>query len=174
MADLQNFLDLIRKEISGSSATRYQSRFQTSDIVQESAVQLISEFANCDSESPGQITNAWLKVVGRGNAAKLRRKNDAECRAVSKEVTLESDPKTSFASPEDSAEFAEVSASLVIAVARLDFLERKVIQAVYGENRSLASVAEELGCCKKKIQRVHTAVLDKLARSLKQSGVDRL
>lgn len=172
MNDFQEMLETIRTSVHGQSHRKFQSRFGTSDVTQECAIQLINEFrSRAEKKEEPTITRKWLKLIGRGTAWKLRRKNDALRRSVSAETLKDLDrvPNAASQSPDAVAILNEHSASLIYAIGQLSPLERTVIDGHYTKQMSLNEIARSLGINRKKIQRVHSAALAKLKTELVES-----
>lgn len=74
-------------------------------------------------------------------------------------------------SPEDSALRQDVLHSLEDCMAELEPEERRLLVEVYGNERTLQDVAEELGCHRSSVSRQHTALLDYLRMRLSQRRV---
>lgn len=171
MIGLQELLDRMKPAIRGRSTGGYRARFSTSDVTQECAIQLISEFSSADADaSPRdrQITLAWLKTIARGTAAKMRRKNSAACRSIEREENVNLGFKSKEAlRPDEEIEIREMTSKLVSVLATIGTFQRRVIDGHYRNGKSLRAIALEMDICPKKIQRVHNAALAEIKRKLR-------
>ena len=163
--DFQQLLEKIRPAIKGRVYGACRSRFQTSDISPECAVQLIREVKKnkrIQDDGDPQISVAWLQTIGRGMLAKLLRFNEAQCRRASSQVELQSHSVTQESHPDDSAELSEASSALVLAASKLKPLQRQIIDLHYRQGWTLKKIGLKTGFHEKHIQRQHKLALERL------------
>ncbi len=148
----------------------FQSRFGTSDISQELAVQLIEynrvDKHNRTSDEPATSSLAWLSKVGKNVASKLRRYNSAAKRSVDVESEFDNQLHSSGQTPIDIAAFRELSTELIIAISSLDSVSRLIIDGHYNKGMSLNAIAEDLELSPRSVQRKHLQAIAELRRSI--------
>lgn len=147
----------------------FQSRFRTSDISQEVAVQLIKRGGKLphDEFGSGNAANqAWLLGVAKNVACKMRRSNLAAKRSVKSESTTTVAERTHSDTPAANAMHREISVKLVLAISKLDEDARKIIDYHYCRGFSLAETARTLGMCPNRIHRAHKKALEQLRKLL--------
>jgi RNA polymerase sigma factor for flagellar operon FliA len=80
-------------------------------------------------------------------------------------ASMLSDPKSN--DPEDSAEFKEMRALLVRAIADLPEAERAVVTLYYGEELLLRDIGEVMGVSESRVSQIHSRALYLLNRTLR-------
>lgn len=139
----EKLLGRIRPAVRGQNR-RYSARFQTSDVLQESAVQIIGEVEKSDSEDfdPPQ---AWLNKVGRGHAAKLRDHHGAQKRSTRRESPVDANPGIAGgAAPDEIVERRELASRVVLCLAQLDADQRTIIDLHFTKQHSFAEIARQM------------------------------
>lgn len=170
MVDIQKLLNIIRPKVSGRSQAS-KARFQTSDVTQECALQLIKEFRKKEAEGvEPEITKSWLAKIGSGTASKLRRTNNAACRSVEREtredVQLNS---VSHSTPDELAAFREMQSFLVLALTRLTPEENEIIDLRYNNSQTISAIARTLDLPRHQVQSMHDKALDKIREDLQDN-----
>ena len=150
---IQELLDRIRPFLHGRN-TKFSARFGTSDILQESAIQLLSEAEKRQADQP--IPQTWLTKIGRGTASKLRQKHSAARRSVA----VEHGPPTessasSLPSPDAFVSGQELSSKLVRCLARLKHDQREIIHRYVSRQESFNSIAKQLDLPPHQIRRIY-------------------
>ena len=167
MVDIQKLLKIIRPKVSGRSQAS-RARFQTSDVTQECALQLIKEFRK--KEAAGQepqITKSWLSKIGAGTSAKLRRTNNAACRSVERETRVDVQLNAiSSSSPDEIAAFREIQSFLVLALTRLSPEENEIIDLRYNKNQTISAIGRTMGLPRHQVQSMHNKALDKIRQDI--------
>ena len=166
---LEEMLSDVRKYVRGRSRP-YRARFGTSDVVQECAVQLIQERQPMETQqsTDSQVPKSWLFKIGRGVASKMRRFNDAKCRAINSEAIMDVEQIGSDESGSTLKANATVAA-LVLATSGLDSHLRKIIDMHYRQRLSLREIACRLKLHPKAIQRQHKLALNQLKKAVSDS-----
>ena len=166
MNEIQNNLSFIRSRVQRKNR-KYQTRFGTSDVVQECAVQLLTEFRSRQNkhEEPQPIRKSWLAAVATRVAANLRRACDAQCRSIEVEESA-----TDFVSHQrdvtDQVLANEMSARLLHALGELSAIERQVLSLKYQRQFTFEAISKELDISSKRVQRIRNAAIAKLQKSL--------
>ena len=165
--NIQDLLNIIRPKVSGRSQAS-RSRFQTSDVTQECAVQLIKEFRKREAEGvEPQVTKTWLTKIGRGTASKLRRQTNAQCRSVARESYQAVHRHTTTDNkPDDLAISKEIQSMLVFALTRLSSEENEVIDLRFNHNQTISAIARHMDLPRHQIQKIHDEALDKIRQDL--------
>ena len=165
--NIQDLLNIIRPNVSGRSQAS-RSRFQTSDVTQECAVQLIKEFRKREAEGvEPQVTKTWLTKIGRGTAAKLRRHTNARCRDVTRESKQDVQLHSSTdVNPDELAVSNEMQSMLVLALTRLSVEENEVIDLRFNHNQTISAIARHMDLPRHQIQKIHDTALDKIRQDL--------
>lgn len=168
MPDFIKLLDVIRQNVRGKISPRHRARFGTSDVSQECAIQLIKEFQNrSDDQPPPQITNAWLAKIAFGHAARLRKREVADKRAVNRETAQANGTLVSKSdTPANLAENKEITSLLLHELSELPPVESEIIRRHYQERESLSSIASSVGLERKKVQRLHRQIIVRLRSRL--------
>lgn len=133
-------------------------RFDTSDVIQESLIQIWSEcsaddHAACESERPVHTERletasyAWLRRIVLGHLAKQHRYHGAAKRSFRSE---EKYPSSSLpggdASPLSNCQSRELQQEFLVSLSRLTDVQRLVILRRIFEEESFSSIATELDC----------------------------
>ncbi len=154
----------LRKFASGRNSA-YQSRFQTSDVIQDALVQIIST-ANRQKLT---VTNAWLKLLVSGNAANLRRHHDAKCRSKSAETGIDVLPPADLPRPEKIASTNEDLERLTICLAKLPANEKKVVSQFALNGTPFHEIAKSLNCSQRTARNYYHKGLANLKRMMSEA-----
>jgi len=140
---IQHMLNRMRPSVSGKSGA-LSSRFRTSDVLQEAAVQLLQEAEK--RPNGGDVSLAWLRCIGHGTVTKLRTKHLAAKRSKSSESPLTDfdTHSNSQDSPAEKASFRELSGNLVVCLAALNRDQREIIERYLADQESFSSIARKM------------------------------
>ena len=144
-----NLLDEIRerlRRIIRRNRRNYVSpRFDTSDVVQESMLQLLGD-GDSNDDDIAEISNGLLGTVAQGHLAKQLRFHNAAKRSVEREDPASVGPQSYFVGtdPCDASMRAELTEKAINALAELDELHRKVVTLRFFEDATLDQIAERL------------------------------
>lgn len=120
-------------------------RFDTSDILQESIIQVAKEIDDKQDTEPN-VSNAWLKTVAFGHLANLRRFNHAAKRSVKRENGKNSAAETTmieFDPLEVSSKKEQVAIALE-ALAELTPVQRQIVHLRFFEQATYEQIAERV------------------------------
>ncbi len=166
--DFIELLSGVRRSIQGKINPKYRRRYRTSDVVQESAIQLIRELTSEPEVRP--VTQAWLSTIAKGNSARLANSHSAQCRTVLRSEYHSADrlEQTKAANPLQDSANREVLKALLSHIESLDEIERQIVDYHYRQGQSLNSIGKTLGFTGKQMQRQHRAIIQKLKSKMNQ------
>ncbi len=193
------FLSLVRERIRRlihrNSPRCSNSRFDTSDVVQEALIQTwlekgkhhvdsvpgspdgkqdeplqtSTELANEDHDKDRRkVSNVWLNIVSKGHLAKAFRHHFAGKRSLNKETTPDKnhDSESRAAGPVQQAEENEMTRLVLLAINDLDDLQRAIIRKRCFGGQSVTAVSAELGITEYRVKAETRAALAQLEESL--------
>lgn len=146
------------------------SRADTSDVVQEGLLQAWQHLDGFRGDSAEQV-QAWMRRIGTGQAAKIRRYHLAEKRSVRAEQSMPQSSIPSATSPPELAEYSETQAILLNAIDDLDDRSRTVVLLRVFEGESFPQIAERLGCSVSLPRVVFAAAIKQLRGQLVEQGL---
>lgn len=136
-------------------------RYDTSDIVQESLIQIWQDLEQKES-SKKVVSEALLKTIVRGHAAKMMRFNLTQKRTVMREVNGQQIESCYATNMQDQLEFEDQVLLLFKAVRHLDGYEKKVIYRRFFEEMAFSEIAAETKLPYHKVRRIYAAAMEKL------------
>jgi len=149
-------------QTQGSIARRYD----TSDIVQESLIQIWQDLEKKQSSSKQVVNEALLKTIVRGHAAKMMRFNLTQKRTVLREVNGKQIETCYATNMQDQLEFEDQVLMLFKAVRHLDGFEKKVIYRRFFEEMAFSEIAAEIKLPYHKIRKTYEIAMEKLRAEL--------
>ena len=157
----------MRKAVAGRNRSM-QSRFNTSDVLQEGIIQLLQKF-NKEKKAP-EITQSYLNRVASGHATKLRRQHTAKQR----DVKAESDrPEAGASHDGDTLEVEQSHSVLVRCLGELDPMERDIVDRRVFQRMSFNAIAEQLQLSESGVRRKYQSSLKKLKQLFcRHMGID--
>lgn len=163
---LSELTNRIRVFAHGKNGQNYQSRFATSDIVQEAAIQLL-RMSRKDEQSMENINSSLLKRLAVGHSKTLREHHSALKRSVNSENKTCSQELTSDQrSPIEWAIKNEMNVQLVTALGKLEQEEKMVIDRYCIKGRSFNAIAREIGVPPHAVRKTYRNALRKLRSEL--------
>jgi RNA polymerase sigma-70 factor (ECF subfamily) len=158
--------------------TRFQGKFDPSDIVQETLLEAYRSLPRFRGSTPGELI-AWLRKIHAHVLANEVKRHLARKRAIGKEVPLEGDLRetsrmvcriagTTSGSPSKLAENAERDLSLALALERLPEDYREVIMLRNMRSLSHEEVAERMGRSPGAVRMLWVRALEELRKILDQ------
>jgi len=121
------------------------ARFDTSDIAQESLVQLLKEMQvnGLDAEA---VNERYLQTVGRGTTYRMIRDNLAQCRSMASEASSAEFTQLPCHDddPQQNAEDQEVALNLIKAIGQLNADHQLIIFRRFFDQHSFTDIANEL------------------------------
>lgn len=150
------------RELGGA----YASRMDTSDVVQESMLQVWQDWSRFRGNSVGEV-KSWLFRIARGHLHKARRHHRAAKRNVFTEAgeLLEGGP-ADHGDPSEAAARSEDRLNLIIAIRQLEPELREVVQhRIFGQ-QSFVEIGERLGLSKGEARNRFLKALRRLKHSL--------
>lgn len=134
------------RAIIRTSRLNYSSpRFDTSDIIQDSIIQVIGQ-VQLDEKQPQKVCHSWLRSVTLGHLAKHLRFNNAGKRSVKREkgraryVDLENG-KSNPASLSADGELIEI---IVNSLGELEPLQRQIVSKRFFQHATYEEISQEL------------------------------
>lgn len=161
----------IKAFASGRSRGKFAARFDTSDVSQETLIQLLS-IANKDdvsideADSPPEVKKGWLRRAAVGNSSKLRRFHSAKKRDVNTEGVANETARQHQVTPERAAILNEQKIRLAMALQKLSDEERFVIDRYHARGMRIAAIASELDRSHYLTKKLYDSALSKLQSEL--------
>lgn len=144
---LELVLDQIRKEIRSavkqSGLNMVRSRFDTSDIVQESMLQIWKQLGDDDIKNL-EFTRGLLSVIAKGHARKQIRFHTASKRSVSREKSAAKPTPTRELNPLDNAEIREQIGMMLSALNYIHPIRQLIIFRRFFDDASYQEIADEI------------------------------
>lgn len=154
-------LEKLKTTIRGQRLTTSRSRFCTSDIVQESAIQVWQQATN-DKVPLEQINTAWIKTVAFGHFCKLHRFHLAAKRSTKSEAGTTHSATTKSLSPSEQVVIKEDAMTLLSAIEKLNAFDAQIVVGKFYEDKSLSEIARDLGVTRYQVEKRYVAVLKEL------------
>ena len=140
-------------------------RYDTSDIVQESLIQIWQDLEQKEN-SKEVISEALLKTIVRGHSSKMMRFNLTQKRTVMREVNGQEIESCYATNMQDQLEFEDQVLLLFSAVRHLDGYEKKVIYRRFFEEMAFSEIAAETKLPYHKVRRIYNQAMEKLRHHL--------
>ena len=137
-----------------------QRCFQTSDVLQEAAIQLLGETRNKSGNM--RVTQEWLNQIGRGHASRLRTRHSAIKRSAYNTEGYVENHAVSDETPDRLAERRDLIGQLILCLGTLEKEERSVIHDHDFEGKSFREIAEDTGREEHSIRRQYHVSLKRL------------
>ena len=159
----------MRRWCARELGTAYASRMDTSDVVQESMLQVWQDWSRFRGSSVGEV-KSWLFRIARGHLHKARRHHRAAKRNVFTEAgELLDGGHADHGDPGEAAARREDRLNLIIAIRQLDPELQEVVQLrVFGQY-SFVEIGERLGLSKGEARNRFLKALRRLRHSLDAS-----
>ena len=164
----QSQRERIRKVIQNRNFAGTKSRFDTSDIIQETELQIWLSSRNRETPNPS-IDQALLATMARGNLAKSQRKHRAAKRDTSREQPMTDCVKPDMEEPLDRIAYSEQVGRMLGVMNELVEEERLILFRRYFCNATFLEIAGELNMTRQKVE----TRLQRALRNLKQLMVNR-
>jgi len=120
-----------------------KTRFDESDVVQESVLQIWKQI-DAGSLRESKVNTGLLKTIAAGHYCKLVRFHLSAKRNVNAESAFSTDAQEK-ASPQDVAEVTEQVEVLMKGVETLDPIDQQIVLGRFIDGRSVVALSEELG-----------------------------
>lgn len=131
----------IAKHSKGALST---NRYDTSDIVQQSLLQVWQEIAKVGVDE-FTCNATYLKKIGRGKATQLRRHHTAQCRAANKDKPLDGDyADQSELDPQVITQQDELMTQAMMAASQLSRVRQAIIFRRFVDGKTFQQIADEL------------------------------
>jgi len=167
---MANFSYLRRRVYSAAKFAKngnQNPRFDTSDIAQESVLQLLKEIKTNGLDVNG-VNEAYLQKVGRGNASKLLRRSLAQRRSISSE-DQSFDPERIGDETNDPGfpvEQRESVVRLVKMIGKLSSVHQLIIYRRFFDHKPVSEIAAELDANVDSVRRWKRTALKQLKTML--------
>jgi RNA polymerase sigma factor (sigma-70 family) len=140
---LLTFRELLGQSLHRTRGRVANPRFDTSDVVQESLIQVWSKVLG-DAGSVDSISDAWLRKISQGHLSKQRRYHNAAKRSVAREDReYAGDPEAQQSSLTQS-ELNEWVDNLKKYLGRLDGVQRLIVVRRVFQQLPFQQIADEL------------------------------
>lgn len=144
---LESVLNEIRKEIRSavkqSGLGMVRSRFDTSDIVQESMLQIWRKLGD-DDVANLEFTRGLLAVIAKGHAKKQLRFHTAKKRSISREKTASNPSPTREPDPLENADIREQIGLMLNALNFIHPIRQLIIFRRFFDDASYQDIADEI------------------------------
>ena len=135
--------DEIRAAVKQSGLTMVRSRFDTSDIVQESMLQIWRQLGDDDVKNL-EFTEGLLSVIAKGHARKQMRFHTARKRTVSREQSAVDPGPTRDPGPLDHADIREQIGLMLSALDYIHPIRQLILFRRFFDDASYQDIAKEL------------------------------
>ena len=162
------WLKRMRPVIQRRRRADMQRHFRTSDVLQEAAIQLLSEFDE-QGDSEREISQAWLSCVARGHVSRLEAWHQRKKRSASSTKPLTHECVTDGPSPAESAERKDLWAKAAVALAVLPREQREIIHRHDVNGESFRTIGEALGRPHHQVKRLYHKAIKDVRSILKQA-----
>ncbi len=143
-----------------------RSREDTSDIVQESMIQVWQNLEQLGNGSAIKKKAGIIKRIARGHAAKANRKHHAKKRAVRNTERSLNEPASRSTGPAKLAENNEQILMVMKALQKIDTNCQQVLFLTYFQNMSIAEISRELNESYKVIRTRYYNSIESLKQAL--------
>lgn len=167
---LAHWRAVIRQDCHRTLGAQVAARADTSDVTQSAILQLWRDLGEFRGKSVNQF-KAWTRSIGSGHASKHRRLHLSQKRNVGKEESLSADNVVEFATPEAAAISNEEKSLVLDAVEQLDEQLQFVVLRRFVDDRSLAAIADELGCTYATVRGMYARALQAMKSALQADGI---
>lgn len=133
----------IRKAVKQSGLTMVRARFDTSDIVQESMLQIWKQLDESDIDDL-EFTHGLLAVIAKGHAHKQVRFHTAKKRSVSREASGNNPTPTRESNPLDNAAISEEVGLMLNAMSYIHPVRQLIIFRRFFDDASYQQIADEV------------------------------
>lgn len=167
---MNNFYKKIRgflkKEIHLLRQYGKTARFDTSDIAQESCIQMFRDYPECAGQD--KLPESLLKQVAFGHLAKQHRHIHSKKRSVAREQSFSQDVATDKNLPGDQAEANELTTRLIKSIQQLEPDQQRVIRLRSFEELSFVEIASRMNTTVRVVRRIHENAASNLRSMLEQ------
>ncbi|MCG8648487.1 MAG: sigma-70 family RNA polymerase sigma factor [Pirellulales bacterium] len=142
---LSRWRERLRRTSRNLLGRRVSARADTSDVAQEGMVQVWKDLGKLRGSTDREV-NAWIKRIGSGHAAKIRRHHMAVRRSAKVESQRRHDPPASQHNPLEMMERRETLAVLADAIEELEPRRQTVVVMRIFEDATFSQIAGRLDC----------------------------
>ncbi|MEM7315257.1 MAG: sigma-70 family RNA polymerase sigma factor [Planctomycetota bacterium] len=165
-SDFREFQEKMRRIIRGRYR-RLSSRFRTSDVLQEGAIQMIK---SGDMEKKPHENMSWLRKIALGHGRNLFRFHTADKRTVNKEDDHEVERLLEHGSPDELVAQQELASRLMLCLTKLTPEQRQVIDLKVYSGVSFAEIAREMERSDSWVRRRYAEAIARLRVLLKEDN----
>lgn len=152
----------IRRAVSKRNGIA-QSRFQTSDIIQETEIQIWLEGLESLEDDYTDLDQAYLATLAKGHLAKNLRRHQAQKRNVQLDQPLDiNDDLTSDSSPSHSVESDELIGRMLAALNHLPETEQRILFLRFFGNSKFVEIEKELNLSRQQVKTLYKNSLSRL------------
>lgn len=165
--DWDELKTVIKSFASGRSKGGFPARFDTSDVSQETLIQLLQFSSDKNraaktTDAPLKVNKRWLRRAARGTSSKLRRFHSAKKRDVNAEVLAADVTHRVDKTPEQMAIENEMKIRLALALQKLSAQERTIVDHRHAKSMTFVAIAEKLQCPLYQVKRIYQTALKTL------------
>lgn len=145
---LQSIRQMIRKVAREHRERSKGARFDTSDIIQESMIQVwktLGERTDVGVSADKTVSKAWLVTVARGHAAKMARQHSAAKRDIKRDQHPQGQIADAYEAPLENLIEQEQQLRILAALDNLAEDEKEIMVLYFFEQHSQKEIAEQLG-----------------------------
>ena len=162
----KSVLDKLRSAVRKQRSRKCSTRFGTSDVVQESAIQLWQKAAK-DNLRPSEIDTAWIKTVAFGHFCKLHRFHLAAKRSPKAESGEAFAATSREDCPSKQAVKKENAIRMLASMERLDGLSQQIVHAKIYEDKSISQISKELSISQYRARAIYHEALSQVRQDVK-------
>ena len=165
---LLGWLAKMRPVVQRRRRADMQRHFRTSDVLQEAAIQLLSEFEGTAQPECEDVSQAWLTCVARGHASRLAAWHQRKKRSSSATTSLNHECASPLPSPAETVERNDLWAKAAVILMNLPPTERDIIHRHDINGDSFRLIGESLGKPEHQIKRLYHRAMKKVRTTMAQ------
>ena len=142
----------IRKVVQNRNSSHSASRFDTSDIIQETELQLWQNGHDTLSDDLTDVDQALLASIAKGHLNKSIRNHRAQKRDASKDQPINQEVVSNQREPHEEVSYQEQANRLLSAINQLDTVERDILFLHYFCGDSFVEIGQQLDLTKQRLQ----------------------
>ncbi len=168
---LRSLGDQVRTTIRRECGDTARHRFDTSDVVQESLIQI---WLNLGEDEIKRLINckSWLRKIALGHRSKLKRKHLAKKRSVYMERLIDSDVHLEDRNKStNQLQVREHIELVMVEIELLNSIDRRIVTQYIFENESFIAIAVDLKKDSQFVRRRYKRAIKTMAGNLQNKGL---
>jgi RNA polymerase sigma factor (sigma-70 family) len=159
----------IRRVVSNRNGIA-PARFQTSDIIQETEIQIWRDGLESLDDEYSDLDQAHLATLAKGHLAKNLRRHQAQKRAVELEQPIDGNDEPSYdRSPSEAIESEEIVSQLLRALNQLPEIEHRILFLRFFGSASFVEIADKLNISRQRLKTLYKNSLRQLQAILSKN-----